>query len=157
MDADACFCQAEAAEGSQDHLVSLHPLTMLKDQSHMSKVLLTQVTKMYISGHSWEQSAQKDVWSHLIQFCRGIWPLLNAKPPHYILPFCRFLGRCALWKSFKKFEKSLKNCGKVWKSVEKFEKVWTSLKKVWKKFEKRVEKFEKVWKNLKKFEKFRKY
>ena len=95
MDADACFCQAEAAEGSQDHLVSLHPLTILKDQSHMSKVLLTQVTKMYISGHSWEQSAQKDVWSHLIQFCRGIRPLLNAKPPHYILPFCRFLGRCA--------------------------------------------------------------
>ena len=27
-------------------------------------------------------------------FCRGIWPLLNAKPAHYFLPFCRFLGRC---------------------------------------------------------------
>ena len=30
---------------------------------------------MYISGHSWEQSVQEDVWSHWIQFCRGFWQL----------------------------------------------------------------------------------
>jgi len=38
--------------GSQDYLVCHHPLTILKDQSHISKVLLTLGTKMYISGHS---------------------------------------------------------------------------------------------------------
>ena len=49
MDADvffAIFCQTEAAGGSQDHLVCLHPLTILKDQSHMRKVLLNLGTKM---------------------------------------------------------------------------------------------------------------
>ena len=45
----AIFCQAEAAGGSQDHLVCLHLLTILKDQSHRSKVLLTLGTKMHIS------------------------------------------------------------------------------------------------------------
>ena len=54
----AIFCQTEAAGGSQDHLVCLHPLTILKDQSHMRKVLLTLGTKMHISGHSWKQTAQ---------------------------------------------------------------------------------------------------
>ena len=48
----AIFCQTEAAGGSQDHLVCLHPLTIIKDQSHMSKVLLTLGTEMHISGHS---------------------------------------------------------------------------------------------------------
>ena len=68
-------CLFLPSRGSQDHLVCLHPLAILKDKSHMRKVLLTQVTKMYISGHSWEQSAQEDVWSHWIQFCRGFWQL----------------------------------------------------------------------------------
>ena len=48
----AIFCQTEAAGGSQDHLVCLHPLTILKDQSDMRKVLLTLGTKMHISCHS---------------------------------------------------------------------------------------------------------
>ena len=68
-------CLFLPSRGSQDHLVCLHPLAILKDKSHMRKVLLTQVTKMYISIHSWEQSAQEDVWSHWIQFCRGFWQL----------------------------------------------------------------------------------
>ena len=65
-------CLFLPSRGSQDHLVCLHPFAILKDKR---KVLLTQVTKMYISGHSWEQSAQEDVWSHWIQFCRGFWQL----------------------------------------------------------------------------------
>ena len=35
----AIFCQTEADGGSQDHLVCLHPLIILKDQSHIRKVL----------------------------------------------------------------------------------------------------------------------
>ena len=37
--------------GSKDHLVCLHPLTIHKDQSHMSKVFLTLGAKMHFSGY----------------------------------------------------------------------------------------------------------